>query len=1020
MYRALDVALLRAAAHTGTPTVRPWPDLDAAPGSAEVWRSWISDTWADLRLAEAVHLANPAYAARIEEVVDGRVRTPRTVHKAGRTLVRYLLRQRHRATPFGLFAGVAPVRISAALNGTWGSEHHAIARPDAHWLAEVLNRLEHDPALLLRLPVTAEQTCTTRGDHLVVPLRRPNHRQSSEAPAEVALRLTGPVRTAVDAAQEAILLGHLAELVLDAHPDAGPAQAHRMLAQLVHHGVLITALRPPMTARDPLKHVLDRLIEAEAESIPSIAGLVRLLGDVDRRVALHNLTPSREQRQERARLRELTDGADRPGLAVDLRLGADLVIPHTVAREAETAAALLAQASPHPNGSPAWRDYHLRFLERYGIGALVPLLDLVNPDTGLGFPAGYRTSVLEPPTATATATARDRQLVQAAQLAALDAADAVDLPELLPRLGAEQADHLPPHLDLCVRIHAASRQHLDDRDFRLVVTGLSQGAGTTIGRFLHLPHADLSRLAAGLRDAPTLSADARRAQVSSPPLWTGTDNVARTPQVLDDVITVAEHTPGTLPLRELLVTADARRIRLLSRTTGQVIEPAVFNAVEAVNFTHPLARFLAELPRARAAVLAPFSWGATAEALPVLPAVRHGRIILAAARWRLNAADLPARGHSPAEWERAFDRVRRRLRIPAHVDLGAGDQRLRLDLDQRSHRQLLRAYLSRSGKAVLRQAPGPEELGWADGRAVEIVLPLVSLQEPLRPPAADLLAVAESPGEHPAGRQDRWAFAKVYAQPARHGAILARLPELLATLDGPDCWFVPYRDPEPHLRLRIRRSGPFENLARQVAAWTNGLHAAGLATGRVQWDTYQPETGRYGTGPLLEQAEAVFVSDSAAALVQRRHTSSGHLHPQALIAASFLDLAAAFTGDTTSGAAWLAERITRTDGAPALDRAVLAQSLRLADPCGTWAELRAEAGTEIAHAWAIRRTAVQAYRAALRARTGPEPDSVLASLLHMHHIRAAGIDQDSERDCLRLARAAALTFTHRHRGHRPR
>ncbi|MFE4514279.1 lantibiotic dehydratase [Kitasatospora sp. NPDC056783] len=1019
MYRALEVALLRATAHTGTPMVRPWPGPETGPVAAQEWRSWMADAWADPQLAEAVQLANLAYAARVEDVIDGRVSASRAVRKAGETLVRYLLRRSHRATPFGLFAGVAPVRIGPALEGTWEGDHHAIARPDARWLADVLDRLEHDPELLLRLPVTAEQTCTVRGDHLVVPLRRPGHRRPAEAPAEVSLRHSGPVRTAIDSAQQPIRLDHLAELVLDAHPGTGSERAHRMLAQLVHHGVLITALRPPMTTRDPLGHVLNRLIEARAESIPAVAGLVRLLGDVNRRIAAHNSAPSHAQPQERACLRELTGSAGRPPLAVDLRLGADLVIPQAVAREAETAAALLAQLSPHPNGSPAWRDYHLRFLDRYGIGALVPLLDLVNPDTGLGFPAGYRTSTLELPAA--PVTNRDKQLVRAAQRAILDTANAIELADVLPDLGTERADHLPPHLDLCVQIHATSRQHLDDRDFHLVVTGLSQGAGTTIGRFLHLPHAGLPRLSALLRGAPTLSADARRAQVSCPPLWTATDNVARTPQVMDDVIAVAEHAPGALPLRDLLVTADARRMRLVSRATGQGIEPMVFNAVEAVNFTHPLARFLTELPRARAAVLSPFSWGPLAEALPVLPAVRHGRITLAAARWRLAAADLPARSHSPAEWERAFDGVRHRMRIPAHVDLGDGDQCLRLDLDQPSHRQLLRAHLGRVGKAVLRQAPDPQDLGWANGRATEIVLPLVCLQEPHRPSAAVLTAVAEPPREYPAGPQTRWVFAKVYAQPARHSAILARLPELLATLAGPDCWFVPYRDPEPHLRLRIRQAGPFEVLARGVAAWTGALHAAGLATGRLQWDTYQPETGRYGTGHLLEAAEAVFVADSTAALAQRRHTAPGRLHGRALTAASFLDLAAAFTGDTTTGTAWLAEHVTRTTGRPALDRAVLAQTLCIADPADTWAGLRAETGTEITDAWATRRAAVRVYRAALNAHAGPDTDSVLASLLHMHHIRAAGIDdQDGERDCHRLARATALTLSHRHQGRRPR
>ncbi len=42
-----------------------------------------------------------------------------------------------------------------------------------------------------------------------------------------------------------------------------------------------------------------------------------------------------------------------------------------------------------------------------------------------------------------------------------------------------------------------------------------------------------------------------------------------------------------------------------------------------------------------------------------------------------------------------------------------------------------------------------------------------------------------------------------------------------------------------------------------------------------------------------------------------------------------------------------------------------------------------------------------------------EPHEVVASLLHLHHARAIGIDPDSERTCHRLARAAALAHTNR-------
>ncbi|MGH3888023.1 MAG: lantibiotic dehydratase C-terminal domain-containing protein, partial [Pseudonocardiaceae bacterium] len=65
-------------------------------------------------------------------------------------------------------------------------------------------------------------------------------------------------------------------------------------------------------------------------------------------------------------------------------------------------------------------------------------------------------------------------------------------------------------------------------------------------------------------------------------------------------------------------------------------------------------------------------------------------------------------------------------------------------------------------------------------------------------------------------------------------------------------------------------------------------------------------------------------------------------------------------------------------------------------------------GEELALAWGRRRSALAAYRSHLRPAEGPDPDPVLAALLHLHHARMIGINRDSERICRRLARAAAL------------
>ncbi len=182
----------------------------------------------------------------------------------------------------------------------------------------------------------------------------------------------------------------------------------------------------------------------------------------------------------------------------------------------------------------------------------------------------------------------------------------------------------------------------------------------------------------------------------------------------------------------------------------------------------------------------------------------------------------------------------------------------------------------------------------------------------------------------------------------------------------------------------------------------------------MQLDTYYPETGRFGAGAAMTAAESVFAADSAAAIAQLRYTSrsgAGHLH--ALIAASLVDLATSFTGSIGNGMRWLIDHIGTTP-IPAPAREVHDQAIRLANPHDGWAALRAlPGGEDIATAWARRRLALGAYRDTLTASGQTAPEVVLPDLLHLHQVRMAGICPDTERACVRLARAAALSWATR-------
>lgn len=697
--------------------------------------------------------------------------------------------------------------------------------------------------------------------------------------------------------------------------------------------------------------------------------------------------------------RQLTPDGGR-GLTVNLRPDCAVVLPREVAAEAERALTVMARLSPHPNGPPHWQDYRARFLERYSLGALVPVRELVDPDTGLGFPAGFRGSVLNRPVQ--GTTSRDERLLALAQEAALTGAREVALTEEdIEALGTTDRRPVPAHVELCFTVLAKSLPALRRGHFQLVLGGLSLSAGTTTGRFLAaLGDVDRRRVRAALAALPTLDVDAARVQVSAPPLRTRTQNVARAPATARHLLPLGEQNPGgTLTLDELAVGADTRRLYLVSLTTGQRLEPTVLNAVEPTNATHPLVRFLTEVHRSHTAVLAPFAWGAAAR-LPFLPAVRVGRTVLSPASWRLSAGTSAHRTGRIEEW-------RERYRVPRFVFAGSNDQRLRLDLDDAHHLRLLRGETERAGATVVQEAPEDDAYGWL-GRPHEIALPFASTLPPANPPMPHGTVIRRSDGRLPG--TSRWACVKLYCHVERAPEILSNhLPALLDGLGNPAprWWFTRYADPATHIRLRLALPDRhfLGEAIRQVGAWAATLRDEGLVS-RVQWDTDEPEIGRYGTGHALDAAEDFFAADSAATLAQQALVLPTDLRP-ALTAASFLDLATAFTGSHAAGHRWLLDNLARDEG-PRPERAAQQRTVLLSAPDA--AALRGlPGGSRVLTAWAHRRTALSTYRTALSGQR-PDPETVLPSLLHMHHNRAAGTDPEAEATCRRLARGAALSL----------
>ena len=954
--------MFRASTHNRAVVPGWWPALEV---DIEQWRSWLAQVAAQREAMEAIAHASPALAARVTRICRGEAVSPQRARRAAEAVARYLLRLGGRATPCGLFAGVAPVQVGSSTTVSWGVDHQRHSTPAAQDMAAAVTAAENDPELLRELRVQANDLTIWRGGRLVVDGMPHLHQ---DHPAEVSVR-AGTVLDAVlaEAAQSTPVLG-LVEVITDRFPRATRDGIEAMVQGLVRHGVLISELRAPGTSTTPGTYLHHRL--------------------------------------------DAVDGTSSQPPSIDLRIDAAVQVPGQVAEEVAEAGRLLALTAGDTSGRRSWRDWHTCFVERFGAGAAVPVSAAVDPVEGVGWPEHLLPDHTPDPQPWQR---RDRHLAALAQRAARHGATEVHLSAAdLTALGAETGwAGWAPHLSVCAQIQATSRAELDYGRFDVVVGAVGRTGAALGGRLLdRLPPPQASDAIEALSTLPPTTHGAIVVQLSAPARQLDCDPLGRAPQVTRELLHVGEFGDGGLRVADLFVVADSRRLYLVDRDE-RVVEPMVAHTL-AGHTLAPLVRFLGEVTTSALGPVRGFDWGPLV-GLPWRPRLRVGRIILSPAAWRLDPADLPGRDASPTQWCAALARHREVEGIPEWVHLGDTDHRLRLNLTHDLDTHQLRLHLDRAdGPVTVSQAAADEAWGWIDGHAHELLVPLASSTEPApRPAVLDRLVTvtgreASLPADGPV------LSALIDCDPRAIATLVTqRLPQLAEALDTEELWWLPMRQPRPHLRLRLATDDPSAAAAR-LSSWVAELRQAGLA-GALTFDTFRPEVARYSAGAAdpaaaMDAVQAVWTADSATAAVLLE-TARDHpeLDPDAATAASLLDLTCAALG-RDAGLAWLISHRELTGTAPIGDRGAIARAQTLwRDP-----------PQALRQAWARRADAITAYRD----RLGGLPGSVLVSLLHLHHVRVHQPDPAGEQARHRIARAVALAAhapkgprDHPHRDH---
>lgn len=918
------------------------------------------------------------------------------------------------------------------------------------WLSRVVQQLEALPDVLSHLRLSANHALTTRGDriHWGAPS---NFAVSSGGTgrAEISVRRTPVVLRALAAASQPTPHDLLVSAVNEAFSGADRAAVETLVGRLVREELLFTELRPALDGSDPLLHVIDIMsgVERKAALGPTGAGVLHVLRELASRKRGVDALPRETQApafQELVDLARRTVIGQQTPVHVDTRVDARVHLPREVRTDVEGAADLLWRLAPRRLGMRSLRPWHSDFLERYGVGRIVPLTEAIDPTTGLGAPAGYLWPASEKPQPTERdpSSQKDRVLLSLVAEALREGCREVLLDDAtVGRLETVDPNpvELPSGCELYLHLTSASVDQLNQGNFRLTIAPNpgSHQAGASLARFADMAGQDDIKPA--LAAVPVAVQGSVPVDIAYQPHASRAANIAHVPAVTGRRISVGlppVDGVAEIPLSQVGVGATMERLFAVDLSTGQEMFPVANNMLSPAPQAPNVARLLCEISHEGQRLWEPWSWGAAALA-PFLPRVRYGRVVLVPATWRLDALREPGSSEEPDTWVGRLSSWRAGWKIPRHVMMLSSDQRLVLDLDDPWHQHLLQDEMRKDTSLVVQELPGGDEPGdgWLhDGQGhhtAEIVVPLERRPgHPLRAASGALPggSRARTPSQRRGG--ESWFYVCIYgARALQDDVIRHHLPALLAVAAdaGMDRWFyVRYTDEGGH-HVRLRLHGEQDKLSAIGTTVIDALMRLqdDRLVGRWVVDDYDPEVERYGGTKAMSAAEQLFAADSEAALqLLRIAESSEGFDLDTLAAVSVTSLCHSFgqpvaeswvppAASSDPAAAWLSITGSSQQALPAHRRRELLRWRLLLDPVGGWPVLaESEAGRLVLTVMARRDQAVEEYRRAVGRASGeglcltPQV-RIVGSLVHMTCNRLFGGQPDRESDVLATARAAA-------------
>lgn len=776
------------------------------------------------------------------------------------SIFKYFSRNCTRCTPFGLFSTVAFGKISSNPTSFILKNSDIKRRPliDLEWLFKLVFLYESKYLKLLSYTVN-ESVAIYRKKAILLNFTQ---KTNGERIDKKTINYSNAFDIIMNVAEDYISYTEIVIALKKAYPDIEEDTFHNYLHVLIRESFLISDLRPPLTISDQLGYFISMLKKYNIDS----GNLVEIYN----KIKIYATNESDKKTEELINVFNQMKNVQKSKnyLAIDstFEYKECNLNKKMIDRINELVELFIRFNIDDP--VDILSDYKNKFIEKYGLSRCVPLIEVIDPDTGIGYPEHYngiRRNNNWGEYVNPWVKFFEKKYIEAIKLNQQIEIEDSEIKGL--DYGKMDVTLYPKSMELYLNY-----AKLDGKEV-LYLSNIfgSTFAGKSFGRFSHLME-NSKEFYKNINSMWSQNNDRQFCEFTFLPSDLYTANVIRNTHGSLYEISFGTSNSKTsnykLRINDILIGINNNKFYLCSSVTGKLIYPTSTNMFNP-KLKPQILRLIDDIATDGIRFYNK-PWQNLFEKFDYIPTIKYKNFVLEQEKWKIKFEDLKISKHGKLkEFKSAIQNYMYEKRIPLWVNLVEGDNKILLNLSLDRCLDVLKKELEKKGVVLERydiqmeQAVKHKDLSYC----CELVIPLVLEDESIDKKDDSLRISTNYASNRIKVPFDDWLYFKIYGVKSNLDyllgqALLLPLKNMLDSKEIESYFFIQYKDPDYHLRLRIRANHKklFEAQPKLLGLLNQLIDDEKISKYTI--DCYEMELERYGGYELLDLAHLVFFKDS--------------------------------------------------------------------------------------------------------------------------------------------------------------